>query len=156
MSALRSSWASRSNPTPRPPTRPASSRAVPTVRLATTTSRTPWSTSARAVVSAMRPAPMRSTCRPGRSSRTSSASSTATADTDADPVPMRVCARTCLPTSSACRKRRLSTGPDAPSSTASSQAWRTWPWISLSPTTMESRLEATRKSWVAARSSRRM
>ena len=90
MSAPRSSWASRSKPTPRPPTRPASSLAVPTVRLATTTSRTPWATSARAVVSAIRPAPISSTWRPGRSSSTSSASSTATADTDADPAPMRV------------------------------------------------------------------
>ena len=37
---------------------------------------------------------------------------------------------------------------------ASSHAARTWPWISLSPTTIESRLEATRKSCAAARSSR--
>ena len=56
MSAPRSSWASRSNPTPRPADAPGQlARAVPTVRLATTTSRTPWCTSARAVASAMRP-----------------------------------------------------------------------------------------------------
>ena len=42
----------------------------------------------------------------------------------------------------------------APSSVARSQAASTWPWISLSPTTIESRLEATRNSWAAARSSR--
>ena len=64
-------------------------------------------------------------------------------------------ARTCLPTSSAWRKSWLRIAPAVPSSAAISQAWRTWPWISLSPTTIESRLEATRKSWVAARSSRR-
>ena len=70
----------------------------------------PWRTSARAVASAIFPAPITSTEHPGRSSSTSSASSTATADTDVGPAAMRVSVRTCLPTSSACRNSRLSIG----------------------------------------------
>ena len=154
MSAPASSVASMSKPTPRPPTRSASSRAVPTVRLATTTSCTPCWISAIAVASAIRPAPISSTRLAGRSESTSAARSSATAGTDADPVPIRVWERTDLPTSSAWRNSWFRIGPVLPSSWPSSHAVRTWPWISLSPTTIESRLEATRKSCAAARSSR--
>ena len=101
------------------------------------------------------PAPITSTWRPGRSSRTSSARSSGhgrhrrRAGADAGR------ARTCLPTSSAWRKSWFRIGAGRALLGADLPGRRTWPWISLSPTTIESRLEATRKSCAAARSSRR-
>ena len=58
-----------------------------------------------------------------------------------------------LPASSAWRNSRSLSTPVVSSSAQRSQAWRTWPWISLSPTTIESRLDATRNRWPTARSS---
>ena len=83
---------------------------------------TPCCISDRVVASAIRPAPITSTRRSGRSAKTSSARSRATAGTDDEPVPMWVRERTLLPTSSAWRKRRLRMGPVAPSSVARSHA----------------------------------
>ena len=153
-SALPSSSPRQSKPRPMPPRRSAISRAVPTVRLMTTSSPRPRSIRALAVDSAMRPPPTTRPRRPPRSGMASRARSAATVDTDTGRTATRVSVRTRLPVSSACRNSRSLMTPVQSSSAQRSQACRTWPWISLSPTTIESRLDVTRSRWATARSSR--
>ena len=63
---------------------------------------------------------------------------------------MPVSERTRLPVVSAVANRRLDSGPVAPARMAASWARLTWPWISASPTIIDSRPAVTRKSWRAA------
>ncbi len=86
---------------------------------------------------------MTSTLREPRSPSAFSASSTAIDDTDTRERLMPVSVRARLPALSASRKRRLVIGPVVPSTSASSYARRTWPWISFSPTIIESSPAAT-------------
>ena len=75
---------------------------------------------------------------------------TAAWDTDVMLREMAVSVRTRLPTSRAWRNSGLSTGPTLPSAAAVSHEERTWPRISCSPMTAESRPDATAKRWRAA------
>ena len=111
MSARASSSGSASNATVSPPKRWASSIARSRRRLATNIVRTPCSCSARAVPSAVSPAPMISTWRLPRSPSASRAASTATEATLARPTEMAVSVRTRLPVARAARKSLLVSGP---------------------------------------------
>ena len=103
-----------------PPKRSASERARSAWRLATKTVRTPWSTSAWAVSSAVSPAPMMTTERDSRSPTTSRARSTATLEMLTRSRAMPVSERTRLPACSAAPNRRLVIGPVVPASSAAS------------------------------------
>ena len=93
--------------------------------------------------SLMSPAPSTRARRPRSVPKTPSASFTATWGTESELSPIPVSERTCLPTLSEVWNRRLSTTPVRRSSVAALYASRTWPRISPSPTTIESRDEAT-------------
>ena len=144
MSAFASSSGSASNATVPPPKRRASSAARSRRRLATKIVRTPWVCSARAVSSAVSPAPMISTWRAARSPSASRAASTATEATEARPAEIAVSVRTRLPVASAARKSLLVSGPVAFAASAVSYARLTWPWTSASPITIDSSPEVTR------------
>ena len=103
--------------------------------------------------SPMSPAPTTSTRLPASEPSRSVAISTAAWLTEAVPRPMAVSVRTRLPTSIAVRNSRLSDALAPPSWRASSHALRTWPRISLSPSTAESSPAATSNRWVIAPSS---
>ena len=100
--------------------------------------------------SAMSPAPRMSTRRPSREPSRSDAISTAAWDTDAVPRAMPVSVRARLPVSTAWRKSRFRTGPATSSARAASQALRTCPSTSASPSTAESRPDATENRWPMA------
>ena len=72
------------------------------------------------------------------------------------PRAMAVSDRTRLPVSTAWRKRAPSTGPEACSTWARSQARRTWPRTSDSPRTAESSPAATENRWSVTSSSKRI
>ncbi len=122
-------------------------------RLATNSAATPRWWKAAAASSAVSPAPMITTLRPERSPSSRSATVAASEEIDIAPWPIVVSERTRPPVDSASRKRRSRVGPLVPAALASSCARRTWPRISASPTTIESRPEATRKRWRGTSSS---
>ena len=103
MSARSSSAGSASKAIVEPPKRRASSIARSRRRLATNIVETPCSASARAVSSAVSPAPMISTWRLASSPSALRAASTATDATLAPPAPIAVSVRTRLPVASAAR-----------------------------------------------------
>ena len=111
MSARSSSRGSASNAIVEPPNRCASAIARSRRRLATKIVRTPWSDSARAVSSAVSPAPMIRTWRDASSPSAPRAASTATEATDAPPAPIAVSVRTRLPVASAARNSLFVSGP---------------------------------------------
>ncbi len=78
---------------------------------------------------------------------------TAAVDTEAMWRAMPVSVRARLPTSSAWRNSRLSDEPAVPSSWARSQACRTWPSTSASPTTADSSPAVTANRCATASSS---
>ena len=86
----------------------------------------------------------------------SRASSTAAEPTDTAFSAMPVSVRTRLATENDLWKQRCSTRPDAPIAAASAYCSFSWPRICGSPTTIESRLEATRKRCRTASRSRRV
>ena len=88
-----------------------------------------------------------STRRPARPSSASSAIATAAIDTEAVVGAKPVSVRTRLPTSTAWRNSRLRTARAVPSAFAASHASRTWPRISVSPSTAESSPAATANRW---------
>ncbi len=90
----------------------------------------------------MSPAPTITTWR--GSPTTVRAASTATVATDACPDEIDVSVRTRLPVASAARNSRFVVGPVVCAASALSYARLTWPWISASPTTIESSPETTR------------
>ena len=95
----------------------------------------------------------RARCARPATPRRSAAISTAAWLIDAVPRPMAVSVRARLPTRTAWRKSRSSVERTPPSSWATCHAVRTWPRISLSPSTAESRPAATSKRcWAAASS----
>ena len=120
MSARSSSAGSASNATVSPPKRWASAIARSRRRLATNIVETPCSVSARAVSSAVSPAPMISTWRPARPSSAARATSTATEATLPPPAPTAVSLRTRLPVASAARNSLLVSGPVVRAASASS------------------------------------
>ena len=134
----------------RPPTRSASSAARSQVRLAMRMSVTPLVASERTMPSPMSPAPMTRIERPSSEPRRSAAMATAAVDTEATWRPMPVSVRARLPTSRAWRNSRFSCDPAACSVWARSHATRTWPRISASPITAESRPAATENRCDAA------
>ena len=148
-SAWSSSDPSRSNGTACASNASASLAAFACVRLVTAPIVAPRAASARAASSLTSPAPTSSTRQPVRSPNTCWASAAAADETDAGLSLIAVSVRTFLPTRSASRNNRSSTGPCAPASYAS----RTWPRISPSPGTSESRPAATRNRCSAAASS---
>ena len=150
MSARTSCSGSCSSPTTEPPKRWATLSARSAWRLATKIVPAPWSARARAVPSLVSPAPMITTWRSARSPSTLWASSTATVGTLTRLAPIEVSVRTRLPVLIAAANRRLLRGPVDPQRIASSWARRTWPWISASPTIIDSRPQVTRNSWRAA------
>ena len=103
-----------------------------------------------AVSSLVSPAPTMSTVWSRSLPNTCRASSTAAELTLTGRSPMAVSVRTRLPTSSACRKRRLKTTLVQPPSHACWYAALSWATICASPTTIESRLEVTRNRWAMA------
>ena len=104
----------------------------------------PWPSRAWATPSPISPAPTTSTRAPSSPpGRRPVARATAPWDSEVMPRAMAVSERTRLPVSTACRNRAPSTGPDTCSSWALSQARRTWPRTSDSPSTAESRPAAT-------------
>ena len=144
MSAASSCSGSLSSPTTVPPKRSARLSARSAWRLATKIVPAPWSASARAVSSLVSPAPRITTWRASRSPSTLCARSTATEGTLTRLAPIAVSVRTRLPARSAAANRRLVSGPVAPALTAASCARRTWPWISASPTIIDSSPAVTR------------
>ena len=143
-----------------PGTSDARSRARAAVRLATTTSagRRPSGSDTMASTRAwpIVPAPMTTTRAPASPpGRLRSASSTAAWENEVVPRAMAVSERTRLPVWTAWRNRSDRTGPATFSRWARSQARRTWPRTSPSPSTAESRPDATSKRWVATSSSKR-
>ena len=137
-----------------PPTAAASRSARSSVRLAQLT----WAPAAAAVRTAspaIAPAPTTSTRRPARSPRSSASRAYAalTSDRPAPPISVSVCTR--LPTRSACWNKLLRTVPTVPWFWQVVKACFTWPRIWLSPTTSESRPEATAKVWATAPSSKK-
>ncbi len=119
------------------------------VRFATTSIVAPRERRFRAVDSLVRPAPTSTTRRRSSPSNTCSASAAAAAGIDAGLSPIAVSTRARRPARRAMRNVRPSRGPGEPASNAS----LTWPRISPSPGTIESRPAATRKRWSAADSS---
>ncbi len=127
------------------------------VRLAMIRCSTPRPSRAWATPSPISPAPMTATRVPPRPPvRRSAASATAPCDSEVIPRAMAVSERTRLPVSTAWRNRVPSTGPEACSPWARSHARRTWPSTSDSPSTAESRPEATENRWSMTSSSNRM
>ena len=145
MSAAARCCSSWSNGTARPPTLWASFSEVSKVRFATRMRSMPCALRCVAVSSLVSPAPTMSTVWSLNLPNTCRASSTAAELTLTGRSPMDVSVRTRLPTSSACRNRRLKTTLVQPPSHASWYAPFIWATIWASPTTMESRLEVTRK-----------
>ncbi len=161
MSAPASSSARRSNPTPRPPTRSARARAPAALRLRPRHG-------ADAVV---HQGERRGLGRPGRRRRRARASrggrrTSLRRGRPPRPRPTPARRRWPSPSAPAFRPRGpggragRGSGPRRPPGRRSAQAARTWPWISLSPTTMESRLgrdaeEVRRGALVAQQSSGR-
>ena len=150
MSARISCSGSPSSPTTDPPKRCARLSARSAWRLATNTVPAPWSASALAVSSLVSPAPSTTTWRCARSPITLSARSTATEGTLTRLAPISVSERTRLPVVSAAANRRFEKGPVAPARAAASCARLTCPWISASPTIIESSPAVTRYSCRAA------
>ena len=144
MSARSSCSGSPSSPTTEPPKRWARGSARSAWRLATKIVPAPWSASARAVSSLVSPAPRITTWRSARPPSTLSARSTATEGTLTRLEPIPVSERTRLPVVSAAANRRLDSGPVQPAASADSCARLTWPWISASPTIIDSRPAVTR------------
>ena len=104
---------------------------------------------------AVSPAPTTSTWRPPRSLKTLPARATAAEATETVPAPISVSVRARLPARSAVVTSRSRTLPRAPSAAARASASLTWPRISASPRTIDSRPDATRSRWRAASSSSR-
>ena len=105
-----------------------------------------------AVSSLVSPAPSTSTTRRSSLPNTCLASSTATELTSPAARRWRSrCARAC-PTSRACRKSLLKTVLVQPPSQAAGRRSLSWATICASPTTIESRLAATRNRWAMAAS----
>ena len=141
--------ATSSSPSALPPKRAASAAPASGVRFATYAIEAPRAERLPAASSPMRPAPTSMTLRPFRSPKTWAASAAAAAGTDAGLSPIAVSVRTSLPSFSAWRNTRSSSGPGE----AASKAARTWPRISLSPGISESSPAETRKRCSAAASS---
>ena len=120
MSARSSSPGSASNAIVAPPKRWASAIARSRRRLATNMVETPCSVSARAVSSAVSPAPMISTWRLASSPSALRAASTATEATLAPPAPIAVSVRTRLPVASAARNSLFVSGPVVRAASAAS------------------------------------
>ena len=144
MSACSSCSGRSSSPTTVPPKRCARLSARSAWRFATKIVPAPCSCSARAVSSLVSPAPSTTTWRSSRPPSTLSARSTATDGmlTRVEPIPVSV--RTRLPAVSAAANRRFESGPVQPARIAASCARLTWPWISASPTIIDSRPAVTR------------
>ena len=107
MSAARNSLRRLSKPTPRPAKCAARARAALSVRFATTSCRSPLARRARAVPSAVLPAPIRTARQSSRSSKRCRARSTATEETGSGP-PQRASRAepACRPRAPAGRPRR--------------------------------------------------
>ena len=149
-SARSSSPGSASNDPDAPPNCSASAIARSRRRLATNIVVTPWAWKARAVCSDVSPAPTITTWRCASPPSAARAASTATVATDAWPSEIFVCVRTRLPVASAARNSRLVSGPVVRAASARSYARLTWPWISASPTIIESSPLTTRNRCRAA------
>ena len=106
-----------------------------------------------AASSAISPAPTRSTDFPARLPKIFRPSSTAANDTDTAWRPTSVSVRTFLATAMAWDISMWMSDPTVPDDWASANASLTCPRIWGSPSTMESRLAATRKTWRTASSS---
>ena len=128
----------------RPPRRPARTQALWYVRFATDSLRSPRDIRLRAASSDVRPAPTTSAARPVRPPSATSARLAATEATETFPAEIAVSLRARLPVSSARWNARDSTGPAAPSESATLRAVRTCPSTCASPGTSESRPAATR------------
>ena len=120
MSARSSSPGSASKAIVSPPKRLARAIARSRRRLATNMVETPCSESARAVSSAVSPAPMISTWRLASSPSAPRAASTATEATLAPPAPIAVSVRTRLPVASAARNSLFVSGPVVRAASAAS------------------------------------
>ncbi len=126
------------------------------VRLATTTSAIPDRASVAAASEDIDPAPMTSAFLPsaqaGTAAETASCSRPkVTRDCPARSIPVSEWAR--LPTRRACWNRSFSSRPAVCSSCALASESLIWPRICPSPTTIESRPQATENRWWTARSS---
>ena len=96
---------------------------------------------------------MKSTFVRDRSPKTFCASFSAAAAIEIDCAPSAVSVRTCFATEKVFWKSRLSIGPSVPMFPAVRTDCFTCPRICGSPSTIESRPEATRKAWRTAASS---
>ena len=146
MSAAESSPRSASKGAARPPRLAASCSAFSKVRPPSTEARAPRRTICRAASSLILPAPTSSTERPPRSPKILVASSTATCETDTAFLPIAVSLRARLAAEIERVRRPFSTAPRLRACSAVWYASFTWPRICDSPSTIESRLAATRKA----------
>jgi hypothetical protein len=103
-----------------------------------------------ATSSIISPAPMNRMFSSPMVGKICSASFTAAADMDTELEPTAVLLRTSLATAKVRWNRPLSSEPRVPTFSAVRTASFSWPRIWVSPSTMESRPEATRKAWRAA------
>jgi hypothetical protein len=145
MSAMASSEASSFTLRGSPPQAAASSTARSRLRLSTK-SLAPCLARCLAALSPILPAPTRSTRFPRSSSKIRAARSHAIELTETEPAAMPVSVRTFLATAKALVKQRSSTDPSTPALEAFAYASFTCPRIWGSPTTIESRLDATRNA----------
>ncbi len=120
------------------------------MRFATISDPTPWAISCRAVTSPIVPAPISSAVLSPKASKMPRASSTAAEPTETAFSAMLVSVRTRLATENDLWKQRWSTCPAAPTAAAIAYCSFSCPRICGSPTTIESRLAATRKRWRTA------
>ena len=130
--------------------RAASSRPRSSVRLAIVIARGLRAAKCVAVRSIISPAPMSRIRCSAIDGKMRSASFTEAAAIEIDALPISVWARTSFATANVRWNNRFSTSPSVPAASA----WRTacfiWPRICGSPSTIESRPEATRNAWVTA------
>ena len=103
-----------------------------------------------AASSIISPAPMKSTLWSFRLGKMRAASFTAAAAIETLAAPMRVVERTSFATAKERWNRRCSTLPSVPADSAARAASFIWPRICGSPSTIESRPEATRNAWRTA------
>ena len=146
-SASTSSCCSSSQARNVPPTCSASARRAPGERFVTRMRSAPSTASAFAESAPISPAPTSRIARPFRSPKIFSTSSTATCDMRDDAAADVGLGADALGVAKARLHRRDMYGPAACTALARPYASFTWPRICCSPTTIESRLAATRKRW---------
>ena len=134
----------------RPLNREARRLARSIVRLATVMRAGPCAAKCVAHSSIISPAPMNSTFCSRRLGKMRAASFTAAAAIDTLAAPTRVVERTSFATAKERWNSLCSTVPSVPADSAARAASFIWPRICGSPSTIESRPEATRKAWRTA------